>query len=186
MEAIMKVSDKLYFAPGILFSELEFDDDEKFSEQLEHRIIGFYLQPAELLLENESGFAAGVMIVTCIDALSRYKYGKDVGTNERFPQWCADNLPLFEDGFHQRFYNGFRNGLVHEGRIKNGGEFFIGRGESVKHSENILSIDPWDLYYEVVYAFGKFMDELLNDQDKLNDLKEIIKNDFEYELTQSM
>lgn len=179
----MRVSDQLLFAPDTTFSELTLDNDDKLLDQLRNRIEGYYLSPARKLVEEEHAFAAGVIIVTCIDALSRFEYGEKPETKKRFPEWCETNLPAFEDGYYRKFYNDFRNGLVHEGRVKRGGEFTFENSKAVVATDEIFAVNPKYLLEEVSAALDEYISDLATGKKSIEDLKKLIRSDFEYELS---
>src|SRR5882672_10174553 len=112
--SILGIDDILYFAPGILFDEVDLGG-QQLPEQFRARIEGFYLQPADLCADKDAAFAAGVLVLACIDALARVQIGGGVG--ERFKKFAADELPSFKSGDRAaRLYHDFRNGLIHEAR----------------------------------------------------------------------
>lgn len=121
----MLIDKILFFSPTIKFEDIEIESQENFPAQFKKRIEGFYLEPIKLLNKESNAFAAGVLLVSCIDALSRYdsKYAKLDTDQKRISQWVQEKLPSFEDGYNSRFYYDFRNGLVHEARIKKAGSF---------------------------------------------------------------
>lgn len=179
----MRIADELYFAPRIKFSDIALRNDSVLASQLYARLFGFYLEPAYILIDKRYAFAAGVIIVTCIDALSRFEFGTNVGTNKRFPDWCTSKLPSFKDGYSQRFYKDFRNGLVHEGRVKKGGEFTFDRKQAVTASDETFSINPEFLIEEVVAALDEFTNRIVVNSEDAENLKNVIESDFEYELS---
>lgn len=69
----MRVGDILYFAPGFRFDEVDIDG-RRLPEQLNRRFVGSYLEPAKECLEHGFSFAAGVLLVSCIDALARLRF----------------------------------------------------------------------------------------------------------------
>ena len=68
----MRIGDFLFFAPNVSFSELDLDS-VNIAELWERRIEGFYLRPCEELAANEHAFAAGLLVLTAIDAISKYE-----------------------------------------------------------------------------------------------------------------
>ena len=106
----MKIGELLYFAPGVTFNEVQFHGPA-LPAQLERRIRGFYLEPAERCAEAGFAFAAGVLLMTCIDALARFRYGND---GNRFRFFAKEALTSFCDEEHARqFHRAFRHGLIH-------------------------------------------------------------------------
>ena len=180
----MRIADQLYFAPRIKFSDLDLKEGKELPNQLHERIDGFFLKPTHELLKKRHAFAAGVIIVTCIDALSRFEYSADQSTDDRFPRWCKENLPSFKEGYSRRFYTDFRNGLVHEGRVKRGGEFTLKVDQAVVASEEMLSVNPGLLIDEVSTAFEKYIENLSEGTEGINNLKKLIESDFKHELSQ--
>lgn len=83
----MKTGDTLFFAPGIRFVEVDLNGTA-LARQFERRIAGFYLDPADRCATEGFAFAAGVILVSCIDALARFHVGGGVGT--RFKTFVAN------------------------------------------------------------------------------------------------
>jgi hypothetical protein len=78
----MRIGDDLYFAPGILLSQVELSGPQcgtQLPGQFKRRMAGFYIKPAELCAQGGHTFAAGLFLVSCIDALARLRFGGDVG-----------------------------------------------------------------------------------------------------------
>ena len=119
----MRVSEILYFSKKYKFSDLKWDNKEILINAFKDRVKEFYIEPAKKLNDAEYGFGAGVLCVTTIDFLARIKTGLLNGVGKRFENWLRDNIKEFaiQDPASQsqtlasRFYNEFRNGLVHEG-----------------------------------------------------------------------
>ena len=78
----MKLGDVLYFAPGIRFDQVDLGGP-RLPEQFRQRVRGFYIAPAEKCAEMDYAFAAGVLLVSCIDALARHRFGDGVGRRDR-------------------------------------------------------------------------------------------------------
>jgi hypothetical protein len=150
----------LYFAPGIPYSDVDIDSDEIIS-QFHKRLEGFYLGPAEYLMNPECSFAPGVLVICCMDALSRYdaNYYHFEKHSERFPSWVAGELKSFlgDEKLARRFYGAFRCGLVHEARIKQVGEFSLDTGTTMTFKGNFMVINPQKLLSEVRHALKVFV-----------------------------
>jgi hypothetical protein len=70
-------------------------------------MMGFYLEPADACAGSQFAFAAGVVAVSCIDAIARIRFGDGVGS--RFEKFVHAELPSFAaDGLAARFYDEFR------------------------------------------------------------------------------
>jgi hypothetical protein len=112
----MRLGDILYFAPGIRFDGVDVDGP-RLPEQFKRRMVGFYLEPARECTRLSFAFAAGVLLVSCVDALARLRFGDGVG--KRFKKFAAEELQSLSGGdVAERLYDEFRNGLVHEARLK--------------------------------------------------------------------
>ncbi len=177
----MRIGEHLYFAPDITFSNVD-TAGVNLPQQVAERIRGFYLVPTRALAEAGHAFASGVMLVAAIDALARLKTGRD-DVGGRFRDWCTAHLPSCTDAISERFYKGFRNGLVHEARIKDGGEFSLEARETFKEIGDILSCNPTCLLAEVELALDAYLRILEVDPTKLEALRGRIRDDFAYELS---
>jgi hypothetical protein len=163
----MREGDDLYFAPGLRFREVKLRE-RILAEQLRRRIEGFYLEPARLCIENGHAFAAGVLIVSTIDFLAGLDHGAEplegrkVGKD--FRGFVRSQLTSFGSGdLDQRFYDEFRNGLIHEGRIKNAGEFSFNRDQTVRLAGGRLSVNPALLLGEVQAALEEKLRRIVED-----------------------
>jgi hypothetical protein len=158
----MKINDILYFAPGIRFSEVDLNGS-KLPDQFKHRVDWFYVEPAKKYAESRFPFAAGLLLVSCIDALAHLRFRK--GVRDRFVKFAREELRSFSrDGIAVDFYEDFRNGLVHEGRLKNGGQFSPDIGKTVQQSDGILLVNPKHLAEEVSSALDSYVDLLRRDE----------------------
>lgn len=147
----MKIDDVLYFAPGLRFDEVDFDGPG-LPSQLEARMVGFYLEPADCCIKMEFAFAAGVLLTTCIDSLSRAQTGSP-DVKRRFTSFCRSHLQSFaREAIAERFYDEFRNGLVHEARIKKGAQFSFDFDETVVEVDDALILNPGLLALELRQA----------------------------------
>ena len=158
----MRIVDFLYFAPGVKFDEVNLNG-YSFPEQFGRRIDGFYIEPAEECVKRGYTFAAGALLVSCVDALARLRFGGPVG--KRFRKFVREELHSFRDGqLAERFYEDFRNGLVHECRLKHGGQFSLETRMTVVQASGILIVNPGCLATEVRAALRLYLDTLNRDQ----------------------
>jgi hypothetical protein len=171
----------LYFAPETPYSEVRIDDDEIIS-QFRDRLVGFYLRPAKQLIAPETTFAAGVLVICCMDALSRYDvdYHRFTKHSERFPKWIAGELRSFQgdEKLAIRFYKAFRCGLVHEARIKYVGEFSLDTKRTVTLHGNFFVINPYLLLDEVLDALNVFVSKSIGDNAFAQHFKAEMRKDF--------
>jgi hypothetical protein len=119
--------------------------------------------------------------VSCIDALARLQSNSTVG--DRFCIWVEDELPSFDGKISRPFYDEFRNGLVHEARIKNGGRFAVDQPTTIDLTVGILSINPTLLADEVTCALSKYLAALKGQSKACQHLIVKLKTEFQYELT---
>jgi hypothetical protein len=169
------------FAPRVPFDEVDLFGD-LLPEQFEERIRGFYLTPARVVTEAGSTFAAGLLLVASIDALARLTRPEpEVGI--RFVRWMTSELPGFGDeNLSRRFYREFRNGLVHECRIKNGGKFaLVSERETVRILNGVLIVNVRCLFEEVDDALRKYIELLRQNLNERNRLSTLLLKEFEYE-----
>src|SRR5262245_34518473 len=116
-----RIADELYFAPGIRFADLDLSGN-RLPSQFQCRIAGFYLKPAIDLARSKHAFAAGVLVVCAMDALALLATGSSSVTG-RIKSLCQRIPGLDSPEMADIFCESFRNGLVHQARIKNGSEF---------------------------------------------------------------
>jgi hypothetical protein len=176
----MRIGDDLYFAPRIRFCDVDLDGPE-LPEQFRCRMAGFYLEPAEQCAQGDHAFAAGVLLVTCIDALARLRYGGRVGA--RFKRFAREDLQSFpDDDLAERFYCEFRNGLVHEGRLKKGACFSLDAGATVEELGGILLVNPKHLATEARSALDAYIALVTLDDVERRKLAGALKIDLEDDL----
>src|SRR5688572_23402626 len=159
----MRIADVTYFAPHVPFSSLDLSG-EKLPDQLTARIEGYYLSPAERCIAAGDAFAAGVLLVACIDAVSRLELDsnrRQRSVRRRFVGFARSRLQSFAELERARIlYEDFRCGLVHEARIKNAGAFELGLGRAFDHSLGISRIDPSSLLLETRTALHSLVTEI--------------------------
>jgi len=166
----MRSQDILYFSPNYKFTDLNWDDRVNLIKAFRDRSEGFYLKPAEELNRCKYAFASGVICVSTIDFLARIETGLD-DVGKRFEEWVKSNIREFEktnpDNRSQtlahRFYDEFRNGLVHEGRIKNAGQFSYNYSELVKVEQSVMIINTEYLLNAIRESFNRYVDRVEKD-----------------------
>ncbi len=171
----MRIGDLLYFAPGLRFDEVDLDGPG-LPNQFKRRMTGFYIEPAEECGRHGYAFAAGVLLVSCIDALARLRSGDGVG--KRFGKFVAKELRSFSnDDLAERFYEDFRNGLVHEARLKNGGQFSLETGDTVEQLRGIILVNPYRLAKEVRGALDSYVTLLTSNEAEREKLADALRRD---------
>ena len=169
----MRKGDDLYFAPDVLFTEVNLGDIS-FVNHLRKRIDGYYFAPTRLCIAQGHAFGAGVLLVSTIDFLAGLHRSADelsdrpVGRD--FRGFVRSQLPSFRSqDLAQRLWDDFRNGLTHEARIKNAGEFSFDRKQTVCLAGGRLCINPHHLLEEVEAALQRSMDTLVSDEAQRQD-----------------
>lgn len=146
----MSIRDgKLYFAPDVLWSEVELSDDEKFRGQLCSRFHGFYFRPAQYLLEKgeSDDFAARLLILSAFDAIARLWVDDPSSVAGRFKSTFNDFAPdvlgeKIAPQWAATVYENYRNGLVHEARIKSAARFDLNAATCVEEMNGICVVNP--------------------------------------------
>jgi hypothetical protein len=115
---VIRNGDK-WFAPGVRWADVDISSPD-LPRLLVERFEGFYFRPAESLLDRDHDFAAGVLLLSALDALARLLTGIS-GVGERFRS-AAEEIGI-DSSSSQQFYDFYRNGLLHEARIKSGACF---------------------------------------------------------------
>jgi hypothetical protein len=157
----MRIDDILYFAPEIPFNAVDFNSPQM-PVQFQSRIEGFYLAPARRCVDAGFAFAAGSLAVVCIDALARFQVGGKVGP--RFKAFVRRELRSFASETKARqLYDEFRNGLIHEARIKRGAQFSLDADATITEIGGVLLVNPARLTEEVTEALGNYVDRLVRD-----------------------
>ena len=184
----MRIKDVLYFTPKIKFSALCFENIGSIIEAFRQRVDGFYLNPARYLVEQGEAFACGLICSATIDLIARYSLPKVKKVSCRICIWLQDNIPDFNTtesrrtALAERFYDDFRNGLVHEGRIKNLGQFSFDYNGLICMIDGAMIINPKILLQHITYALNIYCDTIkLIDKESQILIKQL-KEDFEEEI----
>lgn len=176
----MRVNDLVYFAPGIRFDEVDISGPG-LPKQFRQRIVELYLDPADSCAARGQGFAAGVLVLSCIDALARFQFGGGVG--QRNKAFLGREVKSFsERGDATALYEDFRNGLVHEARIKKGGQFSLETDQTVLSMEGRMIVNPARLIAEVRIALDAYIALLETVQAERSKLSAILKADYATDL----
>lgn len=183
---------KLYFSPKYTFEEvktfIDRNDKDKLIKAFEDRVYGFYLNPAKKLneiaseTENNVGFSFSVILIcsAMVDFLGLILTGED-NSKERFRIWLESNIPEFKThtGLASKFYDWYRCGLVHEGRIKSGAQVSYKYDELIYfENEKYIKINPNKLLSEIEKAFEKYICKLRENDEEFERLKTLLYKKF--------
>jgi hypothetical protein len=105
----------------------------------------------------------------------------------RFEKWLYKNILDFNEkdsnssnrSLARRFYEDFRNGLIHEGRIKKCGQFSYEFKNTVSVNDGIMLINPKTLLKDMKKVFAEYIREVKENQEAFGKLKEALKRDFQ-------
>jgi hypothetical protein len=182
----MKIGDILYFSPKFKFIDLEFENEETLIKAFDDRVRSLYLEPSYKLLDKEEfAFAVGLICVSMIDLLARISsVRKAVG--DRYEKWILKNIPELVENMSTRharcmaklFYEDFRCGLVHEGRIKNCGQFSYDIDSLAIIEEDIMLVNPKKLLESVERAFANYLEEIKTNENSFREFRDALKRDF--------
>jgi hypothetical protein len=171
----MNIRDILYFAPEIKFSDVDLNGPG-LPLQFKRRMAGFYIEPAEECTRHGYAFAAGTLLVSCIDALAGLKFGD--GVTRRFSKFAREELLSFpRRDMAKRFYEEFRNGLVHQATLKEGAQFSLDTRRTLTQLDEMLVVNPQYLAEEVSSALDSYVDLLRRDNAERKKLAERLRED---------
>lgn len=193
----MRTQDGFYFSPQNTFMSLHFDNKKGLINAFYSRIEGFYIKPAIKLDGTFEAFASGALCVCAIDILARLEYGDNTGVGDRFKKWVRAYLKSdFNDfgnevkQYHQHvtfddiLYECFRNGLVHEGVIKQGFQFSYETGKKLFYVESeIVVINPKVLLSKVYDSLNVFVKKLKDDDALFEKFSKQLHKDLKKDIT---
>ncbi|MBN1372592.1 MAG: hypothetical protein JW987_11695 [Anaerolineaceae bacterium] len=203
----MKIENKIYFAPGIEFKAVDWYDPPGLLNGFVSRVYAYYIDPARNmakwlpLAENNPSivlgiaFGCGVISCTTIDFLARVELQKDA-VRERYIEWlvnwiCGMKVPdpdATQRTTAERFYDEFRNGLVHEGRVKEAGQFsldadtFASVDQIFTFVDHAMVVNPFNLLNAIEAALHQYQDKLLNDKSKLEQFAVFLRTVFQADI----
>jgi hypothetical protein len=190
----MIIGDIPYFSKNYQFTNLKWDDKDNLLKAFQDRVSEFYIEPIKKLNKGKKAFAAGVLCMATIDFLARIETSLD-NVKERFRYWVENNIKEFYTSkpdtplqkFVDRFYEDFRNGLVHEGRIKNAGQFSYDDDVLVKFDEvnglnPMMIINPKSLQEAISKSFKKYIDKVQTEESIFQAFKCALMRDFQLEV----
>jgi len=177
----MRIGEILYFSPKYRFDQINWNDKEKLIEAFRDRVEGFYLNPVKILNTCKHAFAAGVLCVTIIDFLARITINSGT-VGQRIRRWLTENIQEFDETLAQRFYKEFRNGLVHEGRIKKCGQFSYDFEELFHQEDDIMIVNPNLLLEGISASFDAYMDKVQADNSTFELFRQALMRDFQEDI----
>lgn len=182
----MRLQDALYFSPKFKYEVLDLEDVGQLVCAFEDRVKGFYFNPAEKLADDFDSFASGALTMAAIDFIGYLLYG--TANSHRIKHFCRGLKSIRHRQEHEvndivkRINEDYRNGLIHEGRIKRLGQFAIDIDELIVIRDNFSVINPRLLLAETRELFQTKIEELQNSKLQLSVFRKQFTNIFQYEL----
>lgn len=121
-----------------IVSNIDWSNIDEVIDAFERRIQSWYLDPAEILIDEMPGNGSIITNIGCIlvDTLSQFRHGKDSHDAPVYKAFTEEHFPDFDhpmpkvipshlvvgsnydvDTVSEAFYSGFRCGLAHSGTI---------------------------------------------------------------------
>jgi hypothetical protein len=138
----MRIGDVLWFSPKFRFADIDFDNAATLMEAFRDRVEGFFLRPAERSLDAEDAFAGGLVCCAAIEFIAT------VSGTEHPSTWLQAQVAGFQrdQKLAAKFWNYFRDGLAHEGRVKShsqfSGEFSLEISQMLIADDSVLVVNP--------------------------------------------
>lgn len=151
-----RIGNELYFSPVFRFSDLDVGDREKLVEALRDRLMGFYLAPASRLVDTGDAFAAGLLCCAAVGFVA-------LCAGDDHPEiWLCKNIGEFrgDKKLANRFWKCFRDGLVHEGRVRAFGQFSLEFPHLLNIDGPALVVNPRMLLEAIQKAFHGYFENL--------------------------
>lgn len=180
----MRSGRDLYFAPERTFRDMD-PDGPHLPSLWQSRMTSYYLEPALAAVNANHGFAAGLLVVSAIDAIARlhYPHRAPRATARVFRRFLVEELESFRAAeVAIAFYDRVRCGLVHEGRLKYGAEFDLSLDRTIAVEDEILSVNPGLLRDEVIAALSRYVRALEEDPGQRANFAAGLKRDLAVEL----
>lgn len=165
----MELDGKKMYSPKYPLAELRDADDEKVLEAFGDRIRNWYIGPiASMLKDPGNDFTSLAIECMLLDALSGYYFGLQKDSSPKtFKDFTREVVPgMKERSTAEMFYDAFRNGILHETRIKKSG--FISRrvDDVVVEDNGALYVNPQELH-EVLQNWFDSYHKMLSEKEGL-------------------
>lgn len=182
----MRIGEILYFSPRYRFVDLSWNNREQLVNAFQDRVQHFYLEAIDTLNQCRRAFAAGLICVSTIDFLARIEFGMNA-VPDRIEKWLTKNITPFGEPDPQRpsrtlarrFNDEFRNGLVHEGRIKNAGQFCYDYDDIFRTETPVIIVNPLSLGQALSLAFTRYVRLVREDEFSFQGLRCALIRDFQ-------
>lgn len=81
-----------------------------------------------------------------------------------------------------RFNDEFRNGLIHEGRIKNVGQFSYDFPEIINMEEEVMIVNPGKLLCKIEFLLDNYIKQVKESESLFLKFRESLRKDFKREI----
>jgi len=165
----MRIDDRILFAPGVPFDQLR-QEDEDLLHQVRDRFEGFFFSPAENLCDSGHGFAAGLLLLAALESVCRLDLRRLPVEDTRradYRAFCIEHFDGLDEEAASVLYSDFRCGLVHEGRIKRGGQFSLETARLMEGIDGIPVVNPKELLRGLREALLRVLDTAAETKDGL-------------------
>jgi hypothetical protein len=174
------VDEQLYFAPGILMKDLDFNDPAFVLKAFQYRVHGLFIEPIVALEQREdiqegALFGAALLVAALIESIARVEHTVDAN-GSLIKTWLEAHVDEFsaecpisggrEAGAQPRsladvFEYRFRNGLAHNGYVASLGRLSSALKRPVTASGSVVTVNPFLLARVVGKRFESFAADLL-------------------------
>ena len=160
------IENEIYFSSQLKMNDLDFTNKTQVINALKERLREYYLEPIKKLNKGKHCFAAGVLLITTIEAICFYTINKASKTRMISFFMQAKGMERYNDNLKMkksiaiRLVSDFREGLIIEGRIKKGGLFSYDYDCLLTVIDNYMIINPNYLYEEIETFLNLFFSEL--------------------------
>ncbi len=178
----MRINNIIYFSPDLKLAALDLNNKTQILKHFPERIAGYYLEPIDELVQRKMAFAAGAIEFLLIDAFSRYASPENrVGI--RIKDWCTNNLQINTKNA-SGFYKFFMCGILHEGHIKQFGQFSFDPefNKPVQELQGYIVVNPANLLTSLQKHLADFVKKLESDATLYNVFLGRLKADLEDEI----
>ena len=185
----LKTGDIVFFSPKYNYSNIDWNDKQIVIDAFKDRIYGFYLNAAYESNKSKQGFAVGLICVATIDFLAKIQFPQERVGN-RIEKWLCKyisefNKPNLENKkktLGKRFYEEFRNGLVHEGKIKNGGQFSYDFNKIFEIEIGLMKVNPDLFLNKLSKSFDIYIKTLIDNDNKYREFHKVILDEFKEDI----
>ncbi|MBL7876762.1 MAG: hypothetical protein JNL53_13935 [Cyclobacteriaceae bacterium] len=188
----MTFEEEIYFSRNHEWKSINLDKPLELVAKFDDRVRTIYLDQASILLNNENSFynsfSAGVILFSAIEWVGSFltKHNGFKNKLDEFLKYSKDYTALELDEREQlskKITECFRNGIIHNGRVKDACQFDYNFDEKLFASkENFLIVNTKPLHDLVVTVLNHYIEILNKDELILQQFLDRFKNEFDVEL----